>query len=286
MTELHDPANIAQTIAQESRKPESLKEGADHGELYAIPDGYRLATDAELEALQNAPYRKKGHASFKAADSFVLYVNKHKQPESLLYAQVNAHNHQNPLVITAVFNDHQNGVLNDSRAGWKDFTAGLTPQASHEWMTWTKCDGQRMSQFQFAQFIEDNIKDVASEDGYPTGTEMLKMAVQFELSQDKRIKSAIRIQSGGTNIEYVDNDDAATVERMQAFDKFMLGIPVFWQGQAYYLEAKLRYRVREGVLSLWYDLVRSDLVVDDAVRQILSDVESKTEVPVLYGEVF
>lgn len=188
--------------------------------------------------------------------------------------------------LTTMLYPTPEGNLNETVAGWKDFTAWLMPQASHEWKTWTQFDGKRMSQFEFAQFIEDNIKDVANEDGYPTGTDMLKMAVQFEMSQDKRIKSAIRIQSGGTNIEYVDNDDAATVERMEAFNKFMLGIPVFWQGQAYYLEAKLRYRVREGVLSLWYDLVRPDIVVDDAVKQILSDIEANIEVPVLYGEIF
>lgn len=281
-----EAANIAETIAHEARKPERLVSGDDRGALYAVPVGYNIVTDADLERMQNAPFRKKGNVAFKATESFVVYVNKHKQPESLLYAQVDARNFSSPLKVLAVLNDHQPGNLNETVAGWKDFTAWLMPQASHEWKTWTQFDGKRMSQFEFAQFIEDNIKDVANEDGYPTGTDMLKMAVQFEMSQDKRIKSAIRIQSGGTNIEYVDNDDAATVERMEAFNKFMLGIPVFWQGQAYYLEAKLRYRVREGVLSLWYDLVRPDIVVDDAVKQILSDIEANIEVPVLYGEIF
>ncbi|NYT59460.1 DUF2303 family protein [Alcaligenaceae bacterium] len=277
--------NAVDTILDAAGQPFSFPIGADNGQLIAVPEGWSLETDARLEQLQNAPYRKKGHSAFKAPDSFVAYVNKHKQTESLLYAQVNAQNNAAPLTIRAVFNDHQGAGLNDTNAGWCDFTASLAPQASHEWKTWTELNSKPMSQFEFALFIEDNIKDVATEEGYPSGTEMLKMALQFELSQDKRIKSAIRIQSGGTNIEYVDNDDAATVERMQAFDKFMLGIPVFWQGQAYFLEAKLRYRVREGVLKLWYDLVRSDLVVDDAVKQILADVQQKTDVTVLYGEI-
>lgn len=277
--------NIAETIALESRKPQTMVSGRDRGTLFAVPEGFNLQTDAVMEQMQNAPNRKKGHVSVKTTDSFVQYVNKHKQPESLLYAQVDTTNINTPLVIKAVFNDHHGEKLNDTSAGWCDFTASLTPEASHEWKTWLARDGKPMDQFTFAQFLDDNIKDVSSEEGYPTGTEMLQMALRFELSQDKRIKSAIRIQSGGTNIEYVDDDDAATVERMQAFDKFMLGIPTFWMGQAYTLEAKLRYRVREGKLALWYDLVRPDLVVNDAVAKILEDVQKKTELTVLYGGI-
>ncbi len=277
--------NIAETIALESRKPQELHAGIDRGVLFAIPDGFHLSTDASLEQMQDAPSRKKGHVSVKTTDSFVHYVNKHKQPESLLYAQVDTTNINTPLVIKAVFNDHHGENLNETPAGWCDFTASLTPEASHEWKTWLSRDGKPMDQFAFAQFLDDNIKDISSQEGYPSGTDMLKMALQFELSQDKRIKSAIRIQSGGTNIEYVDDDDAATVARMQAFDKFMLGIPTFWMGQAYTLEAKLRYRVREGKLSLWYDLVRPDLVVNDAVAKILEDVQQKTQLAVLYGGI-
>ena len=277
--------NIAETIALESRKPQELHTGIDRGTLFAIPDGFHLSTDAPLEDMQDAPSRKKGHVGVKTTDSFVHYVNKHKQTESLLYAQVDTTNIQTPLVIKAVFNDHQGEHLNETAAGWRDFTASLTPEASHEWKTWNARDGKPMDQFTFAQFLDDNIKDISSQEGYPTGTDMLKMALKFELSQDKRIKSAIRIQSGGTNIEYVDDDDAATVERMQAFDKFMLGVPTFWMGQAYTLEAKLRYRVREGKLALWYDLVRPDLVVNDAVAKILEDVQQKTALAVLYGGI-
>lgn len=281
--------NYAQTIASESRRPVSIKE-TERGSLVALPEGWSLRTDSSLEALANHPFRKKGTARFKVQESFVEYVNKHKLPESVIYAKVNKGERDAPLTVTAVFNDHeeeQNQLAgSEVAAGWQDFRAILAPEASHEWRTWTANSGKAMSQFEFAQFIDDNIKDISSsQDGFPTGTEMLQMALAFELSQDKRIKSAIRIQSGGTNIEYVEDDDASTVARMQAFDKFMLGIPVFWRGQAYAVEAKLRYRVREGKLTLWYDLVRTDVVVDDAVEQVLQAVGTGTASSILYGEI-
>lgn len=283
---MHNPTeNYAQTIANESRRPVNIID-SERGSVVALPEGWRLITDSSMEALADHPYRKKGTAKFKVQESFIEYVNKHKMENSELYAKVNKEERNTPLTITAVFNDHDHEEMGDPQAGWQDFRAILSPEASHEWRTWTASSGKQMGQFEFAQFIDDNIKDISSNiTGYPTGTEMLQMALAFELSQDKRIKSAIRIQSGGTNIEYVEDDDASTVARMKAFDKFMLGIPVFWRGQAYAVEAKLRYRVREGKLTLWYDLVRTDVVVDDAVEQILQAVGSGAGSSILYGEI-
>ncbi len=278
--------NYAQTIANEARRPVILT-GSNRANVIALPEGYSLKTDSSMEALADHPYRKKGTARFKVPESFVEYVNKHQLPNSVIYAKVDKSERNAPLTVTAVFNDHDAETeKKGAEAGWQDFRAILVPEASHEWRTWTANSGKQMSQFEFAQFLDDNIKDISSgQDDYPTGTQMLQMALAFELSQDKRIKSAIRIQSGGTNIEYVEDDDASTVARMQAFDKFMLGIPVFWRGQAYAIEAKLRYRVREGKLTLWYDLVRTDVVVDDAVEQVLQAVSAGTGSSILYGEI-
>ncbi|MFA5633441.1 MAG: DUF2303 family protein [Porticoccaceae bacterium] len=277
--------NYAQTIAKEARRPVTIVD-AERGKVVALPEGWSLRTDSSIEALEDHPYRKKGTVRFKVWESFVEYVNRHKQPETVIYAKVDKDESDMPLTVTAVFNDHQSKDNIPAQAGWQDFRAILAPEASHEWRTWTTHSGRQMSQFEFAQFVDDNIKDISSgQEGYPTGTEMLQMALAFEISQDKRIKSAIRIQSGGTNIEYVEDDDASTVAHMRAFDKFMLGIPVFWRGQAYAVEAKLRYRVREGKLTLWYDLVRVDVVVDDAVEQVLEAVGAGTESSILYGEI-
>lgn len=277
--------NIAETIANESRKPISLGKGVDRGELIAVPQEYNLSTDSSLEAMQNAPYRKKGHVTIKTAESFIAYVNKHKQAETLLYAQVDPTNISAPLIIKAIFNDHQGESLNATSAGWRDFSASLVPEASHEWKVWNASNGKAKGQFEFALHLDDNIKDISAQEGYPNALEMVAMANKFEASQDKRIKSAVRLQSGGISIESVDTDDAATVEKMSVFDKFMLGLPTFWKGQAYLLEAKLRYRLREGSLALWYELVRPDLVVNDAVEQILSDVQEKTGLTILYGDI-
>ncbi|KAG1439574.1 hypothetical protein G6F57_019347 [Rhizopus arrhizus] len=143
---------------------------------------------------------------------------------------------------------------------------------------------------EFATFIEDNIhcfagNDVEGGKGFPSGGEMLQMALAFEASSEKRIRSAVRLQSGGVQIEHVDTDDAATVSRMQAFDRFRLGLAPFWRGDSYPLEAKLRYRNTGGGLSLWYDLVRPDRVVDHAVEEMLAQIEATTAIKPIFGSI-
>lgn len=270
--------NLAETIFRQAREPQELGHSLNSGKLFAVPDGWSLKTDAEMERLQERPFRKKGNIIFTTSESFVDYVNLHKTEETRIYA-VSSEN--SPLVVKAVFNENQPA---QALPGWCDFTAAFVPKTAFEWETWTKNDRKPMSQFDFAVFVEENLKDIyqpPAESGkttMPSGAQMLEMAIKFEVNSEKRLKSTIRLQSGGSNLDFVDNDDAATVERMSVFDKFSIGIPVFWKAQGYVLNARLRYRNQSGKLALWYELIRPDLTVDDAVNDALDLIEKGTEI--------
>ena len=274
-----------EAILDAARLPFELEDcESEFGRMIAVPEGWSIETDACMEPLRSSPYRTKGLVATKTVESFAHYVNTHKRAETLLYAAVDATGAQ-ALKVTAIFNEHQGVSIDGNRPGWRDFSATLAPDMSHEWKTWISLNGKPMTQFEFALFLEDNIKDISSQEGYPAGTAMLRMATQFEATQDKQFRSAVRIQSGGVNLECIDTDDAATVEKMQAFDRFMIGIPAFWKGQAYLLEAKLRYRVQSGKLTMWYDLIRPDLVITDAIDSMLANIQQSVELPVIYGEI-
>ena len=73
--------------------------------------------------------------------------------------------------------------------------------------------------------------------------------------------------SGGVQMSFVQDDDNQTLEKMQLFERFSIGIPVFWNGDAYRLDARLRYRVREGVLKFWYELIRPEKCLKQQPRR-------------------
>ncbi|ETF00694.1 hypothetical protein W822_20135 [Advenella kashmirensis W13003] len=280
-----DTPNLAETVARLTPKPFTLVTG-QRGTLFAVPDGYSIDTDAKLEKLEPAPYRKTGCLKFSTAESFAEYVNAHKTPETRLYAMVNHESTTCPLRIVAIFNEHQPiAQSTDSIAGWRDFRAEFIPASSYEWRTWNKKNKEGFSQFDFAVFLEDNNKDIHKPDdaaSWPSGIDMLSMARELEINSDKSFKSAVRTQSGGMALTFVDNDDAATAERMDAFNKFAIGIPVFWQDQGYVITARLRYRQKAGALMFFYELVRPDLTVDDAVTKLLAKVEEQVSIKTLF----
>lgn len=275
--------NLAETVAKIAQKPVTIASGTERGHLIAVPKGFTLHNDSDLERLQPAPYRKSGNIRFTTAESFAEFVNLHKTDETRLYAMVDHHSAKMPLRIIAIFNEHQPAEATGSQAGWRDFRAEFIPLPSYEWGTWNKSSREPFGQLDFAIFLEDNNKDIHSpESKWPTGIQMLELAKNLEINSDKNFKSAVRIQSGGTALTFVDNDDQATAERMEAFNRFAIGIPVFWQDAGYVLEARLRYRQRSGALALWYELVRPDLTVDDAVTKLLAKVHELTSINPLF----
>lgn len=239
---------------------------------FAIPDGFNIVTDARLEEHQAHPNRQKGNITFVDVQSFIDYVNLYKTPETRLYATVNPESNDLPLVVEAIFNENRP----HAEAGWRDFSATFVPKPSYEWKVWNKTNKVTQSQFDFAIFIEDNIKDIhqpSDVSGMPSGTDMLNLAMNFDLKQDKQIKSIVRTQSGGTRLDFVDTEDSATQERMEVFNQFAIGIPVFFHGKGYELYAKLRYRQKSQQLIIWYELTRPDLIVDAAVTNMLGMIE-------------
>jgi len=130
------------------------------------------------------------------------------------------------------------------------------------------------------------LQDIASCEGSPTGAQMLQMALSFEANQDTRFKSAIRLQNGGVQMSFVQDDDAQTLANMQMFDRFSLGLPVFWNGDAYQVDARLRYRVKEGKLSLWYELIRPDKKLESSTKTLIEKIKAETGRAFFFGNPF
>src|SRR5205814_7121671 len=112
---------------------------------------------------------------------------------------------------------------------------------SAEWKAWKFKDRQAFAQVAFAEFIQDHEDDIATANGLPTSLQMHQMCTEFVANEDRSLKSSVRLQSGGVRLTYIADPDAGTTETMQMFEKFALGIPVFHDGQAWSITARLKY---------------------------------------------
>lgn len=277
--------NIAQTLARELPQATQLAAIGDpetHGAapsalLFNLPAGQKIET-VDLEKYRAHPSRADGTAKFSEAESFLAYVKRHASTDStVVWCDFDPRSYA--LSFTAVFDDH---AL--TAAGWRKHRAVFKPAPSVEWGIWTGANKKPMAQVEFAEFLENNHEDIT---GTPTSTDMLQMATQFEIRQDQALKSAVRLQSGGVELQYIANDDTQTVERMKLFDEFRLGIPVFWGNTTgEMLKAKLRYRQQQSKVTFWYELQRPDKAHEQAAREMIQRVRDGIEgLPLLMGNL-
>lgn len=241
-----------------------------------VPNGYTIN---ELENLLPMPTRKRAAVQVHDADSLCAYFDMHRSSAANIYADVD--HGAEKFVVLAVFNDNSL-----ASAGWRDHTCTLVRRPSVEWKRWNGKSRATMQQADFATFLEENLADVVNAEGMPTGSEMLQMALGFERTADKRLKSKVNLQSGGVRFEYVDDDNAETRTSMQVFSRFTIGIPVFdGASVAYQIEARLKYRDNAGKLSFWYELIRPDRAFRQAVADELEAIAEKTLRPIIRGTI-
>jgi uncharacterized protein YfdQ (DUF2303 family) len=279
--------NIAESLAREMKGPKRLIEPGEtvamHA-VFALPPGWSVH-DLDSEKLLPAPRRKKATPRLSETDSFIDYVVRHRDTD-FTTVWCEADYPKGKLKFTAILNDNA-GRATDlaGTAQWRDHSATFVPEFSEEWRNWTEHNGanRAMSQVEFALFIESNLKDIASAEGFPTGTQMLAMATNLEITQDSKFKSQARLQNGGVRLEFTEDSDDATTKAMEVFKEFALGLQVFRNGEAYQINARLRYRLISGKLVFWYELIRADLTLEDASKGLIQKLREATATPFFFG---
>lgn len=237
-----------------------------------VPDGYAIQTLPTART----PERPRALVRLRDAASFIKYWADHHERNSRIFATLD------PARFLAVFdefltNDPAETEDIDDQANWREFRAIFEPPASREWKLWTGADRKAMGQLAFAEFLQDNLPDVTE----PDGAALLEMALNFEAAQSGTFVATQRLQNGSHNLQWrSDNNASGTV---QLPEHITLSIPVFENEQPSQLTARLRYRVKEGALSLWYELVRPHKVLESAFRATWDRIAQETGAVLLLG---
>lgn len=270
--------NIAQTLARELPQASIVHHDDDHPEVLhiALPKGQTLQT-IDMEQLLDAPRRTKAAATLSDPTSFLEYVGRHATERTAAWCEFNPQSFS--LKFSAVIDEHHY-----SAPGWRNHTASFTPDMSAEWKAWKGKNGQAMGQVEFAEWIENHADDITTAEGLPTSMQMLQMATEFVARQDTVLKSAVRLQSGGVNLTYIADPDSGTTESMKLFERFGIGIPVFHGGAAWQITCRLKYRIQQGKVIFFYELVRPDTVHKAASQDLIKQVNDGLDtVPMLMG---
>lgn len=222
-----------------------------HGEVpfLVVPEGHKVEN---LEALQRQPRRIRESISVTTIESFIAYVTKHKTGLAAIFAN------EEQRQLQAVLDYHGDASL----PSWCTHKVGYTAKLSREATAWLGMDGKAMEQIALAEFIEEHIADVVA----PAGADLLERALKLQFIQKAVFGSAVRLQSGEFQLQWSVENQKGTVELPE---KIAIGIPVFHNGAAYRIEARLRYRLNEGKVTFTYKLIEPQRVLERAFADVV-----------------
>lgn len=300
-------------------KAASLAEVDLHGIDLATPNEVTIASvplGRTLKSLKpfldeylERPERRAGIAQLQDLDSFIAWVNRHKDEASVL----RCHMARQAPALHAVIDYHEAGpgALKgvDGKARWMKFGAHYTMPLDPRWKDWTEISGKPMGQVAFAAFLEDHILDLVgpstSSDGAGNVSsnlpaeaarflalnggkcaepaDVVQLSKGLEVYADTKVSERANLQSGETSFTFEEKHRGAP-EAVVVPKLFLVALPVFSLSDTLYrVPVRLRYRLHEGRL-LWIPtLWLADDVFDKAVRDAAAKAAADTDLPLFYG---
>lgn len=265
-------------------KPELLPAGRFH--VVTRPDGQaphvididalELDFDKKYEKDSPHPIRKTGTVYVQDADSFIDYIEKHGLPESEVYADLGS------MKLVGVINAHAESVDGDEQyAGHGDHRVVLELVQTDAWKAWIGRDKKPQSQEQFAEHLEDRANDVIT----PDAATMLEIASSLIATTGVDFKSAVRLSDGQVQIRYEETATARAGENgdLEIPQVFTIAVAPFEGSIPVELQARFRYRIGSGNLTLFYALLNPNDIIRAAFVDYVALVSESVTQPVFKG---
>lgn len=260
--------------ARQGALPTKLHE-SDGVAYWLIPGvGQEPSKVEEIEYWRQAgtPRRKSGHVTVFDAASFnqVLADNSDTGNIAIYFDR----NPEKPSVV-AVLNGH-----GKAGPGWGDFRCSILFRSTPQWMKWRGIDGKMMSQVGFAEFLEDNLEDIAE----PAGAIMLEIATYLEAVRTVNFRSGIRLASGTVQFRHDQSDEAKVgAGTIEVPETIVLGVAPIFGLPSYRVPARFRYRIENGKLMLGVKLQRVETMMAQIVEDVAAKIERGANVSVMDG---
>lgn len=252
-------------------EPELLFE-ADTRKVYAAGEKIAFKT-YDTEDWLPAPTAKRGDLTFHEGESFARYVNDHGEgPRTSLYADVRERR------VVAVLDGHERGGMDP---GWAEHRASLSLRHTPEWQAWAGRSGRLGDQTEFAEFIEEHTLEIVD----PPGADMLELAQSFQANIGVAFKRAQRLDSGETHLLFQEQVEARAGRdgQIPIPQTLVVRLAVFEGDDPIDLEARLRYRIRDGHLAIGVQLVRAEDAVRASFDRVLAGIEGETQIEAYRG---
>lgn len=250
-----------------------------------VPDGYRVDT-TDLTKYRAHPVRRAGHPVFHEPASFGAYVLSQKTTGTTLYADVTGG--RGGAQMTAIIDGHE---PTDGAPGWGEHRASLALRETPSWIRWMRKNGEEQSPEAFAEFLEDNARDIVE----PDAASLIELARTLEVHKDVNYVNITRPATGARKLHYDETVTAKGGDKGDIVIPDVLSLALApWEGvDRFGVTAKFRFRLSGGSLALSFVLVRPEAVLEAAfvgmpdadppVPGVLTVVQDLTGLTALHG---
>jgi uncharacterized protein YfdQ (DUF2303 family) len=241
---------------------------------------YRVKETGEIEIVERlcgTPTFRRGDVGFYEALSFSRFVKRFRNDSTVIFADPHhmATADKPAPRFTALIDYHEKGYSQTDGAKWDLFRAVLPLRHTVAWLTWAAANGKPMTQGDFAQFLEDNLSDIAE----PDGAKLVEIARTLEATTDVSWQSHVRADNGAHRFAYLEtiNGSATTAKdgKIEIPQELTLALQPFEGAKVYPVKARFRYRLAGSKVTLWFDLVRLQDVLKEAFNDELLKIEGE-----------
>lgn len=244
-----------------------------------------------LETYRLHPERKQGTAEAQTFESFCELINRHKSEHSVIFADADW---RKPS-FTAVLDYHHLGV--DGQPDYGKHRVHYAFPLSEEWQAWNKMNGQKMTQEDFAYFLEDRVAELSAPTDeeriwlerdfattVATPSQLVELSRGLQVNVASKVKAAHTLANGEGQIVWEESHQDANGQPLKVPGIFILSVPPFFMGDKMRIPVRLRYRAAGGSVVWFYQIYRPDQFITEHVRHALFDAREKTGLPAYEGK--
>lgn len=245
--------------------------------VVVLPGGMGIHSLKEF----SAPQRIEQEVTLLEAGSFIEYVNRFKDTDTLIFCDVS----ETGVTFKAMLDYHQQKEKGTHAPRYCTHVADFTAIHTPEWRAWQSANRQRMSQVDFATWLEDNAQLFVQ----PKGAELLELVRTLHGHANARFSTALRLDNGSHSVSYeedvqIKGTGAGTKSGdVKLPPEVVAGVAVFQGGQPYKITARLKARVQERSLTLWFETIQMPAVVRESILMLVKQIAEKTGITPLLG---
>ena len=243
-----------QTRAAQPFVVDGLSRIVVNGQVVTVPPGNH-------SQYAPTPVRISQKVEVRDAASFLAYWGLYSDANSRAFANRDTNQ------VVAILDYHEVGTeAVEQSPRWGVHSLTLQLRYTEEWETWTKKNGEQMTQAEFAEFIEDNGPDIIE----PKAAAMYEMASNLQAKREVEFAQAVQLSNGQTQFAYREEIKGTWGNgTVQVPTAFKIAIPVYEGQRAVEIMARLRYRINGGKLAMWYQLLHIDRQEREAFESIV-----------------